>query len=352
MSNVLNTFLQQIAQGDHVKDWSHASKLFVANNYELAPKSTFLYYVHFELNPSIINTSVPSSDGHGSYGMDDVLNRTELGMLVKQVALPKYKVDTKTLNAYNRPHIVQTKLLYEPVNVVFHDDSANKVRNFWYDYYTYYYRNSDPTVSALQNVHSEVRTNRTIPDWGYTIRNSNGNADTASGYDTIAPPYLNSITIYSLFNKKFSEYKLINPIITSFQHGEHNASEGTGTMSHTMTLEYESVHYAYGSVTPQTVTGFASTHYDTSPSPILPLGGGTQSILGPGGIVSDIANITNDVGTGNLGAAALSLARDKNGLSGANLSTMLKQDALTSLKGTLAGNNPFSSISIPGLGGF
>ena len=112
------------------------------------------------------------------------------------------------------------------------------------------------------------------------------------------------------------------------------------------------MHYAYGSVTPQTVTGFASTHYDTSPSPILPLGGGTQSILGPGGIVSDIANITNDVGTGNLGAAALSLARDKNGLSGANLSTMLKQDALTSLKGTLAGNNPFSSISIPGLGGF
>lgn len=345
MTNVLNNFLQEVTQGDSVHDWQHASKLFVANNYELAPKSSYLYYVHFNLNPAVAKTPVPSPTG-GSYGMDSTINQTELGMMVKQVSLPKYTIDTKTLNAYNRPHVVQTKIHYDPINIVFHDDSANRVRNFWYDYYTYYYRTSDPDIINLeQAAHYEMIYPRLNPDWGYTIRNSGVN-------DTYSPPYITSISIYSLFNKKFSEYILYNPIIKSFAHGEHNASEGTGTMQHTMTLEYESVAYAYGSVTPNTVTGFADTHYDKNPSPILPLGGGTQSILGPGGFVSDIASITNNVGTGNFVGAALSLARDKNGLSGANLSTMLKQDALTSLKGTLAGNNPFSSISIPGLGGY
>jgi hypothetical protein len=348
MSIFQNIFLQQIAQGDSVKDWQHASKLFVANNYELTPKSAFLYYVHFELNPLVTPNSpkVPDSSGGGDLGMSTIKNQTELGMLVKQVSLPKYMIETKTLNAYNRPHIIQNKIIYDPVNITFHDDSANRVRNFWYDYYTYYYRNSDPdNVNLGAQSHNEITSPRNIPTWGYTVRNTGIN-------NTTAPPYLSSISIYSLFNKKFSEYILYNPIIKSFAHGEHTASDGTGTMSHQMVVEYESVSYAYGSVTPDTVTGFADKHYDLSPSPILPLGGGTQSILGPGGIISEVASITNDVGTGNFAAAALSLARDKNGLSGANLSTMVKQDALTSLKGSLAGNNPFSSISIPGLGSF
>jgi len=346
MANILNTFLKEIAQGDSVHDWQHASKLFVANNYELTPKSAYLYYVHFNLNPNPLVKKTPVTGPNGSYGMDSIQNQTELGMLVKQVALPKYKIETKTLNAYNRPHVVQTKLNYEPVNITFHDDSANKVRNFWYDYYTYYYRNSDrANVWSEPYAHGEITNNRVIPDWGYTVRNTGAS-------NQGAPPYITSISIYSLFNKKFSEYVLYNPIISSFQHGEHEASNTTGTMSHQMTVEFESVSYAYGSVTPDTVTGFGEAHYDKTPSPILPLGGGTQSILGPGGIVSDVASITNDVGSGNLGTAALSLLRDKNGLQGANLSTMLKVDSLTSLKGTLAGNNPFSSISIPGLGGF
>lgn len=347
MANILNTLLKEVSVGDTIHDWAHASKLFVANNYELAPKSPYLYFVHFDLTPDklVKKTPVPGSSG-GSYGMDTSENRNELGMLVKQVSLPKYTIDTKTLNAYNRPHIVQTKLHYDAINILFHDDSANKVRNFWYDYYSYYYRNSDKNKTAdATTMHNELTTLRTNPDWGYTVRNTDIN-------NTAAPPYIRSISIFSLYNKKFSEYKLHNPIIKGFQHGEHNSSDTAGTMQHTMSVEYESVSYAYGSITPQTVSGFAEAHYDKSPSPLLPIGGGSKSIIGPGGIVSDIANIVNDVGTGNIGSALLSAARDKNTLKGANLSSMAKQEALNTLKGTLKGNNPFSNISIPGLGGF
>lgn len=337
MSNILSQFLKEVTQGDKIKDYAHAANLFVANNYELAPKSAYLYFVHFEFN----------KDAFQNPDMHDQNKQNEIGMLVKQVSLPKFKIDTKTLNAYNRPHVVQTKLHYEPINIVFHDDSANRVRNFWYDYYTYYYRNSDNITSAnlsnKNNSHSELTNPRDQADWGYTIRNSNMN-------NTKAVPYLSNIRIFSMFNKQFSEYVLINPIINSFQHGEHNASEGTGILQHTMTVEYESVLYAYGTVSSNTMSGFADAHYDKSPSPLLPVGGGTQSITGVGGFFNSGADIVQDLEAGNVLGAALSGAHLQNNLRGADLTSMARSEVLTAGLGALQNNNPFSRISIPGLG--
>ena len=189
MASILNTFLKQIFQGDTVKDWDHASKLYVANNYALAPKNTFLYHVFFDLNRSAVNP--------------DKQKQIELGMLVKQTSLPKFSIDTKVLNAYNRPNIVQNKIHYDPVNITFHDDSADVVRNFWYDYYGYYYRDNDhggsSYLQSYTDAHNELTSARINKDWGYTIRG------TTTGIMKKAS-YLTAIRIYSLYNKKFSEY--------------------------------------------------------------------------------------------------------------------------------------------------
>jgi hypothetical protein len=197
----------------------------------------------------------------------------------------------------------------------------------------------------MNSIHKELTNPREQADWGYTIRNSGIINKTAA-------PYLNNIRIYSLFNKKFSEYVLINPMITSFQHGEHNSSASTETMSHTMTIEYESVQYAYGNVSKNTVTGFADVHYDKTPSPLLPIGGGALNLLGQGGAANTASDIVSDVEDGNILGAALTGARAGNtwkGISGKNLSTMASSEALTAGKGLLTGGNPFSGISIPGL---
>lgn len=336
--SIMSTFLKQLAQGDQIKDWDHASRLFVANSYELAPKSSFLFHVFFDLNPMAAKLN----------GMElSHTKQVELGMMVKTISLPKFSVQTKVMNAYNRANIHQTKIQYDPVNVTFNDDSADVVRNFWFDYYNYYYRDSDyggSTDTAMYaSTHSEMSGQKVGSNWGYTMRGSTAG-------QTISEPYLRSIRIYSLHNKKFSEYILINPIIKSFAHGEHNVS-GTDGMQHQMTIEYETVLYSHGRVGRGNIRGFGDLHYDKRPSPLTPAGGGTQSILGPGGIVESASEIIEDLSTGNFASALFKGARVSNGLKGANIGAMAAATALQLGKDIIrTGSSSQNSFYVPTVG--
>lgn len=333
MANIFTDALQfagktagQLMTGDNLKDYSHASKLFVGDQYRLVPKNGFLFHVFFDINQD----AIPGDP------VNPIEQRAvEIGMLVKSVNLPKFNIDTKVLNAYNRPNIVQSKLKYEPVQMTFYDDSSDVVRNFWFDYFNYYYRDTDHS-EELYKVNHKYSDTRNIPSWGFSPRQSTG------------VPYLNSIRIYSLHQKRFSEYVLINPIIKSFGHGEH--SQGSNeVLLHNMTVEFETVLYYYGSTSSNTVKGFAGIHYDKSPSPLTPAGGGTRSILGPGGVMDSTDDIIHDLTSGNVGAALF-----KAGHLAGNLGKMdLKSAAFNELMGlgtsVLRGNNSSSSIFVPSL---
>jgi hypothetical protein len=340
MANILNNFLKQATTGDQLKDWRHASDLYLANGYQLLPKPSFLYHVFFDINTDVVSNTYSE--------LADNNKVVELGMLVKQVTLPHFNIDTKVLNAYNRPNIIQNKIHYEPVTITFHDDTDNRVRNFWYDYYSYYYRDSDygsvSNLGPITGVHSEMSNVRDYKNWGYTIRGSENGT-------TVTTPYLKAIRIYSLSNKKFSEFTLMNPMIKTFQHGDHNSSSYTETLTHTMTVEFESVHYGYGNISPDTVKGFGTLHYDKSPSPLTPAGGGSKSIMGPGGVVNSADEIIHDLNSGNYGAALVKASRVGNTLKGANLGAMALSEASALLPGLLSGSNPFGTISLPSVSG-
>jgi len=340
LTNLVGGILKQ----DDLKDWNHASQLFTTNNNELHPKQSFLFHVFFELNDSVGTTA----GANISPLVGDQNKRKELGMLVKQVSLPKFSIDTKTLNAYNRPHIVQTKIHYDPITITFHDDSADVVRNFWYDYYTYYYRNSDHGSAKnpldASATHKEITSPRLDKDWGYTLRGTASNP-------TPSHPYLRSIRIYSLHNKRFSEYVLTNPIIKSFQHGEHSSSEGTGIMQHTMTLEFEGIHYASGKISKKGSSyplGFGEIHYDHRPSPLTAAGGGTRSLLGPGGLLESSEEVYDDFENGNYGAALFKGAKTLNGLKGQNLGAIAGAGLIGLGKNFINGPpNPFGAVASP-----
>ena len=288
MANIFDGFLNQIATGDQIKDRQHASRLYVANNYALSPKYSWLYHVYFELNDELSSIR----------GQDKLI---EHGMLAKSVDLPSFNIATKTLNNYNRPSIVQTKVGYNALNINFHDDSSDVVRNLWYDYYTYYYRDADigydgPSggINPVMFARSKYVTgeNReTLNRFGYTPRKYGMANDNQ---------YIKAIRIYSLHQKRFSEYTLVNPFISAFAHGSHNSSDN-GTLDHVMTVNFETVLYASGYITANTVKGFADLHYDKSASPLTALGGGTNSIMGPGGILSAVDTIIGAGGAGNYG---------------------------------------------------
>lgn len=327
MANAINEFFSQLGAGTNIKDAKHASKLFVDSNYRLVPKSGYMYHVAFDFNPLLNRLS-----------NDSVL---ESGMLVKAAQLPKFTIDNKTYNAYNRPNVVQTKLKYDPVTITFHDDSADIIRYFWWNYVSHYYRDSDHTMQEFSQ--PTKYTERQSQSWGYGPANysSNGTVERM----------LTAIRIYSLHQRNFTEYTLINPTITAFKFGDH-ASSSTELMETSMSVAYESVLYSYGQVVPgQTVNGFGVLHYDKTPSPLTPQGGGTQSILGPGGLFSALDSVDHQLGQGNFFGAALTAFKSFNNFKGANFGQMAGTELKQIGTNILTGNNPLAKIQIPTLGG-
>lgn len=316
--------INQALTPDNLRDFRHASKLFVDDQYRLVPKNGFLFHVYFDINPNAKFIDPYNSN-----------KDKELGMLVKSASLPKFTVETKRFNSYNRPNYIQTKINYDSIVISFHDDTADVVRNFWFDYFNYYYRDSDYSPELYRNEY-KYKSTRPTDKWGYTTRFN------------VDEPYLHSIRIYSLNRKKFSEYRLINPIIKSFRHGEHQQGS-TDLLQHEMTIEYESVLYFNGSTSPSTVNGFADLHYDKTPSPLTPAGGGTKSILGPGGLFDTGSEAINDLAEGNYGAALFKGAKAIKAARSMDLKRAAIGEALELGKGIIRGNNPENRIFVPSL---
>jgi len=248
----LNPYLQPIGTNSTVHDYAHADRVFRTDAFRLHPKLAFLYYVRINLDPS--------------YTMFKGLKQKEIGALVKTVSLPKFTVDTKTLNAYNRANLVQTKIKYDPVQIKFHDDAANIIREFWYDYYSFYYRDSDHATSLYQSAHKY--SVRQTDQWGYTLRNSPDSGDKEQ-FSSVTQ-LITDIQIYSFHGKRFSEVTLHNPIITSFRHGEHDYSQGTGILEHEMQVSFETVTYADGFLTEEEFGDDMLLKYDRTPSDLSP----------------------------------------------------------------------------------
>lgn len=225
-------------EGLTLSDYHHGRRLFGDNQNELVPKFSFLYHVYFNINPAI--SFKPNNNK-----VDTV------GMLVKSVDLPKFTIQTKELRAYNQTAHIQTGIKYEPVSMKFHDDSADVVREFWYNYMTWYYGDAynkqDEYFTNQQNRYADRKSQQ----FGYNPRDVNNTR------------FLQSIKIYSLSKGKYSEYILVNPTIETWKHGEHQAGQ-SDFIGHDMSVKFETVLYNSGLVTDGDVSGFGLHHYDNT----------------------------------------------------------------------------------------
>ena len=286
---------------DYLRDYTHASKTFIPNAYQYAPKFKFLFHVYFEINPSVYSlgaSSDPNLDAN-------------FGLAVKTVKIPSYSFDTHVMNQYNRKRIVQTKIKYDPIDIVFHDDNGGSasspsgggiIRNLWYNYYTYYYKDATKPVNSsnynTRNTYAKSITGNT--DWGYIGETSdrvNGYTQTSTGQTKI--PFFKNITIYGFNQRNYVAYTLINPMITRFAHDTYDYSQGNGTMENSMSIDYETVKYFKGAMNGKNpsnkVPGFGlDQHFDLTVSPIA-RPGSQATILGQGGLVDGGEGILNDL---------------------------------------------------------
>ena len=335
MANIFDGFFKQITTGDSVKDYKHASRLFVDNNYARSPKYDWLYHVFFDVDSEISNLNTAEI--------------TEAGMLVKSVNLPNYTVDVKVQNNYNKKELIQTKLNYGEITVTFHDDQSEIVRNLWYDYYTHYYRDNDGGYSDRSgHISPNYHVNNKYQPRQGDFYDTFGYSPVSKGGSALAR-YFTAIRVYSLHQKRFSEYTLINPVITNFTHGTHNSS-ANGMLEHSMTISFTTVLYAGGNVSTATVAGFADLHYDKSPSPLTPAGGGTNSILGPGGILSAVDSIVGEASGANFGGAAFTAFRAFQKNKNVDLKGLGKGELIQITKDILRKEDPRNNFFIPSTG--
>lgn len=322
--NFVGSTLKQVITADTLKDYTHASKLFVGDQYRLVPKTGFLFHVFIDVNQGVYSGDPANPN-----------STREIGLLAKTADLPRFSAETKTYNAYNRANIIQSKIKYDPINIAFHDDSSNVVRNFWVNYYKHYYRDGDYSLTqyALPHKYSGTR----ITEFGYSPRS--------------ASPYLRSIRIYSLHQKRFSEYILINPIIKSFRHGSHNNQNDSDLMQHEMTIEYESVLYNAGRTSIGTPAGFAELHYDTSPSPLTSAGGGPKTIFGPGGLFDTGKDVLDDWQNENYGLSIFKAARGIQNARSMNLKNAAISEISGAFNSALRQTVSSGSVMVPNLFG-
>jgi len=353
-SEVVNGFLGV----NTLKDFTHASKTFLSNGYELAPRLKFQYHVYFDINKA----EIP-----GLQARYDAQSQIDLGVLVKNIQLPKYSIETEELNQYNRKRIIQTKINYDDISLSLHDDSANLTRNLWYDYMTYYFKdsvypfkeqgannNNQPAPGFKYGERDLYKAKRSVTEWGYD--GETGGVDAGGfGNDATKPIFFNSIKIFGMDKKRFVCYVLINPHITSFQHDEYNYSEAGGTMANNMTLAYETVKYYEGNIDRSgiPVDGFASpARYDKEPSS-LGTAGSSASIFGQAGLLDASNSIISDLSKGNIAGAVRTAGISARTVSSAGIKNILKnegasilKDAINSPRGRFPVNKPASIVPV------
>jgi hypothetical protein len=290
----INNFLKGFQDGlPGMKDYQHASRLYVDNNFKLMPKQKFLFHVVFNTDETLFVDGFNPNE------------RYELNMLVKACDLPKYNMSMEEKTQYNKKMYTATRIAYEPVNITFHDDHADTVNAFWKKYYEY-------NIADSVGMNNDLTISKTKDDY-YDF--GDARATTKFGLDTpkqSKKPYLKGIEIFVLHKQRFTSMTLVNPVIGSFSHDNLDQADGAGVMNNTMQILYETVIYKAGIVNKNNVPGFATVHYDNSPSPLSILGGGTNSIFGPGGVVDGIGSVIRNVNNGNILGAILGASNTYN----------------------------------------
>jgi len=237
-----NKFLQDDSN-IYLRDQEHAARLFVDDQFRLAPKQKFLFHVAFNINPAACKDASLIQR-----------HKNEINMLVKDISLPSFTINQDLVNQYNRKKAIQYQHIPGEVSITFHDDNMGLINKVWQNYYSYYY--ADSTTATVSGTYNRTAT-----------KNSNYITRTYGLDNGSTSPFFNYITIYQMARHEYVSYKLINPIIKSWDHNKLDYAT-TQTNDFTMKLQCEAITYDSGMVSDGTVEGFAVEHYDNTPSPL------------------------------------------------------------------------------------
>lgn len=291
-NNTFNNSAGPTQASTNFTGYEHATRLYLSDSYKRVPKFGHMYFVKFNVHPNVAGQLTADWD------------KRFTALLIKEVQLPKFKIGTETINQYNRKTNIQTKLTYEQLNFSFHDDMGGTANGFWTNYYKYYYADS-----RYGDASSRPGVNVSYADTKYL----DANHDYTYGFNPTPPAtnlsselnFLQSIDIYLLHagpsHKDYTRFRLINPLISSWEHDTVSQGEQSKILQNKMSVVYEDVIYSSGkmaSATDDSVLLFEdSSVYDNTPTPLVADASGQLPQFdffrgGVGGVNSDLSDFT------------------------------------------------------------
>jgi len=282
MANAFQNFLKSgVLDNATLRDYQHASKLYLTNYYELTPKAGWIYYVELIINPKVARDieNVFDNENVDEVGTVREKNRflgwynkyqNKVGLLAKQVSMPKFNIATETLNQYNRKTVIQKTINYTLMGITFHDDMANATTNLWKIYFQYYYGDSlgsqkfnTKTIASPKYQNTKYEPFKDTLDYRYGLNNHQDE------------PFFISIDVYQLYQQRYTSFKIVNPLIREWKHDDLDQSQGNRLLTNNMSFDYETVIYNTDNTNyvkddqGQDNVGFINEYYDNTPSPIL-----------------------------------------------------------------------------------
>jgi len=203
-------------------------------------RQPFQGYVNFIFNRDLYTRLYGDPTGNNEF-------RTNIGSLLQSAELPSVSFETETLNEYNKKRIINTGVVYEPVNMTVYDTVNNEWLSTLMKYFAYHYmdpRNEQGVGDRDMQppgTNPGERSGSTALDMANTYFGNVTNFDSnLSGYNPNETAHFFERIDYVLYHKnKGVQYSLINPVLTSFKPGSINYAESTGVMDFQLAFSYE-----------------------------------------------------------------------------------------------------------------
>lgn len=190
------------------------------------PRQRFMFYATF-------------TPGNGiPYGLRDFSSYTQgFAFQISKVDRPKFNLDVKTLNQYNRKRLVYTGIEYDNITITFHDTVDDRVLRVWRDYYQWFFgdgRSKGQGTTVPQAWNGPVIT-KDMPlnnGWGFCPPNT----------DPYKTNFFDTLDVYTFYGKKYTQMRMYNPKIVNIEF-EQMDTESSALATATMTIRHEGVEF-------------------------------------------------------------------------------------------------------------
>lgn len=184
--------------------WSGVDENYAGNAYSITSrqpqiKPKHLFFVEFNISPQGLK-SLSSS-------------LRELSFRVKNVDKPRLSLENQTLNQYNRPRNVTTKINYNSFNISFYDTPNGTAWKLISDYLSFCL--GDFNGKAEGNWSWDLLRGEATSSWGTRLK------------QVSTTNFFSSITVYDFFNVNYTCWSWMNPKLESLdlQQGDHSTAD-------------------------------------------------------------------------------------------------------------------------------